>query len=262
MTVVAATALLAGCAARPAAVATARLPASDQHAPDYARRPFEAFSRVNAVAIASREWRAFGSAVNDDPPDLAPLPLALRPDRQPGLWQRVGDYWWFGQDRGTREGGWSGRYDEFGLPYLGEPAAWSAAFMSYVMRAAGAGNGFPYTPLHADYINAAARGEGVLRVERPSVYPPRPGDLICLGRRNARGLRFDDLPTSRFFGHCDMVAQALPGQLVVIGGNVAGGVTMKHVPVTAAGTLAEADGTVLDARYPWFVVVRVLYAAD
>jgi len=32
-----------------------------------------------------------------------------------------------------------------------------------------------------------------------------------------------------------------------------------NVPVTAQGTLAAPDGRVLDVRYPWFVVVRVLY---
>ena len=38
-------------------------------------------------------------------------------------------------------------------------------------------------------------------------------------------------------------------------------VTMKHVPVTDDGKLATPDGTVLDTRYPWMVVLRVLYPA-
>jgi hypothetical protein len=33
--------------------------------------------------------------------------------------------------------------------------AWSAAFIDYVMRIAGAGHRFPYSSTHADYINAA-----------------------------------------------------------------------------------------------------------
>jgi len=44
-----------------------------------------------------------------------------------------------------------------------------------------------------------------------------------------------------------------------VGGNVGGSVTMKHVPTTAAGTLSDADGRVVDTRYDWFVVVRILY---
>jgi len=35
--------------------------------------------------------------------------------------------------------------------------AWSAAFISYVMRIAGAGAAFPYAADHAVYINAAKR---------------------------------------------------------------------------------------------------------
>ena len=33
--------------------------------------------------------------------------------------------------------------------------AWSAAFVSYVMRIAGAGARFPYSASHSDYINLA-----------------------------------------------------------------------------------------------------------
>jgi hypothetical protein len=55
------------------------------------------------------------------------------------------------------------------------------------------------------------------------------------------------------------VVQVAPGQLSVIGGNVDDAVTMKHVPITPDGKLAEPDGTVLDTRYPWMVVLRVLY---
>lgn len=232
---------------------------SDQHLPPYVRMGFEPFSAVNTIAIAEREWRGFGSVVDDAPPG-PDLPPDARPDKQPGLWQRVSDYWWYGQDFNAPEGGWGSLYNQNGTRISGTPAAWSAAFISYVMRTAGAGPGFPYTPLHADYINAAARGEGVLRAERPETYAPRPGDLICLGRLSARKLRFDDLPSGRFFGHCDLVVQAQPGQLSVIGGNVAAGVTMKHVPTNPDGLLADpATGQILDSRYPWFVVLRVVY---
>jgi len=254
--------LLGACSTRPPAPAiTLQQPGlvpPDEHVPDYAKRPFEPFSRENAVGIAEREWRAFGSLVNDAPPGRD-LPVEYRADRKPGLWQRVGDYWWFGQNASSKESGWTGRYNEFGTPYGGEPPAWSAAFISYVMRAAGAGERFPYSPLHADYINAAAQGQSVLRAERPETYAPAQGDLICYGRAGAQRIRFEDLPAPRFFGHCDIVVQVLPDQLVVIGGNVSAGVTMKHVPVTSSGMLAGPDGRALDDRYPWFVVLRVAY---
>lgn len=251
--------VLGACSARrPGATQLPGGVAANAHVPDYAKRPFEPFSRTNAVAIALREWRAFNSPVNDAPPG-SDEPVSLRLDRQPGLWQRVGDYWWFGQDASSRESGWTARYNEFGVPYDGISPAWSAAFISYIMRAAGAGDRFPYSSLHATYINAAATGNRILQAQPPETYAPQPGDLICYGRAGAQSLRFADLPAPSFLGHCDIVVWAQAGALTVIGGNVSAGVTMKHVPVTATGTLAAPDGQVVDSRYPWFVVLRVAY---
>ncbi len=196
--------------------------------------------------------------VNDAPPG-PDLPIDAREDRQAGMWQRVGDYWWFGQNGYSESSGWTGKYGSGGREYQGEPPAWSAAFISYLMRAAGAGDRFPYSALHATYINAGASGNPVLSVQPPESYAAKVGDLICFGRRGAQRLRYADLPTSSFFGHCDIVAGVIPGQLTVIGGNVSAGVTMKHVPVTPEGMLATPDGTTLDDRYPWFVVLHVGY---
>jgi len=231
---------------------------SDQQVADYAKKPYEPFSRVNAVAVALREWRAWGMAVNDAPPDSG-MPVSIRPDRQPGLWQRVGDYWWAGQDALTAGSGWTGKYGDFGTPYTGDPAAWSAAFISYLMRTAGAGDRFPYSPLHATYINAAAQGNAILQALPTETTPPVQGDLICYGRRGGERLRLSDLPAPSFYGHCDFIVAADPGQLTVIGGNVSAGVTMKHIPLTPSGNIATADGTPVDRRYPWFVVLHVLY---
>ena len=142
--------------------------------------------------------------------------------------------------------------------------AWSAAFVSYVMRIAGAGARFPYSASHSDYINPpqqmrSGQTSGWLVVaERPEAYAPQPGDLICFGRGNAHDLRYDDLPAGHFPGHCDIVVDiAVPGQISVVGGNVDDAVTLKHVPVTPDGRLATPDGQVLDARYPWMVVLRL-----
>ena len=75
---------VAGCSSRGPVVLTPQVE-PDAHVPDYARRPFEPWSRTNAVAIALREWRAFGSMVDDGPPRAEP---AARADNEPGLWQR------------------------------------------------------------------------------------------------------------------------------------------------------------------------------
>jgi hypothetical protein len=237
--------------------------------PAFARLPYEPFSRADAVAIALREWRLFGQPVDDDPPDTRPTPLPdEKPERMPGLWQRVGEYWWTGQNADQPEGAWTGMHDENGAVFPADRDgyyAWSAAFISYVMRIAGATHRFPYSPAHATYINIARQmalnetTDWVVVAEPPDVYAPQPGDLICAGRGKAERLRFKDLPTRHAFpAHCD-IAVAVGDTLSVIGGNVDDAVTMKHVPVTADGHLAGPGGVPLDTRYHWFVVLRVLY---
>ena len=254
---------LAGCATPSAERAS---PFLAGRYPPFATRPDEPFSRQAVVAIALREWRLFGQLVDDDPPGTRPPPDPdAKPERLPGLWQRVGEYWWLGMPADRRESAWTGKHDEDGAVFAADEDGrfpWSAAFISYVMRIAGAGTRFPYSALHADYINAAAggaAGTAALRAEAPQAYAPQPGDLICFGRRDARTLRFEDLPAAPFAGHCDIVVAADPGQLGVIGGNVDDAVTMKHVPVTPGGYLATPAGEILDGRYSWFVVIRVLY---
>ena len=229
--------------------------------PEYASRPDEPFSRGNAVAVVLREWRAFGQGVDDDPPNTRPDLGDSRPDRQPGMWERVGDYWFTGQEEGTRTQDWTSKYDGLGteFPPGDDPHAWSAAFISYVMRVAGAGSRFPYTPVHASYINAAVEGGYAITAYPLQDYAPRLGDLVCMGRGGATAMRFSNLPAPIFPAHCDMVVAISPGQDIVIGGNVDGSVTMKHVPITNDGKLALPDGTVLDLRWPWFVAIKVLY---
>ncbi len=251
--------LLAGCGGRH----PAPRPDLAERVPPFARVPYEPFSRAAAVAIAEREWRLFGSKVDDDPPGTHPPPLPEdKPERAEGLWQRVGDYWWQGVPADAPEAAWTGKHDANGQEFpatIDENFAWSAAFISYVMRMAGAADRFPYAVAHYTYIDAALGGAYAIAAEPPEAYAPQPGDLICLSR-GGRALRFADLP-ARFPGHCDIVVATSPDQLDVIGGNVDDAVTLKHVPVTVEGRLADSTGTVLDARYAWFVVVRVLYAA-
>lgn len=264
---------LAACAQKPTTAASgvrASAPVfPDAHVPDFARKPYEPFARNSVVGIALREWRLFDKLVDDDPPGTRPPPLPEeKPERWAGIWQRVGEYWWLGINAEEPQTAWTGKHDEFGNEFpAGEDwrYAWSAAFISYVMRTAGAGPRFPYAINHSDYINVAkqmALGQiagWAITAERLENYAPRPGDLICLGRGRAGGVTYDSLPAGRFPGHCDIVVQAQPGMLSVVGGNVDDAVTMKHVPTTPDGKLAAPDGTVIDTRYPWMLVVRVLY---
>ncbi len=239
--------------------------------PPFSRLSYAPFSRADAIAIALREWRLWGSPVDDDPPGTRPPPLPdEKPERFPGLWERVGEYWWESQDSGSITAYWTGKHDANGQVFPASQDghyAWSAAFISYIMRIAGAEDRFPYSAAHADYINAAKSqadaggGSLVVTAERPEQYVVQAGDVICLGRGASRALTYDDLPTTSFPGHCDFVVAAAPGTLTVIGGNVDDSVTEKHIPTTPGGMLADPVTGVVDTRYPWFVVLHVSYDA-
>ena len=71
-------ALLSACAAP--------RPPPDVHVPPFARIPYQPFSRDAVVAIALREWRLFGSPVDDDPPGSY---RPATPDDKPERQQRV-----------------------------------------------------------------------------------------------------------------------------------------------------------------------------
>jgi hypothetical protein len=243
-------------------------PAKDAHIPDFARLPYEPFSRAAAVAIALREWRLFDGQLDDNTPGQVPLANFGSSERSDGLWQRVGEYWWLGLDSDNQFRSLTGKHDQHGTVFpkqRDELYAWSAVFVSYVMRMAGAGNKFPYSESHSDYINEASKASlgliprrGVL-AHRVAAYAPQLGDLVCFGRDENRGLRFEDLPADHFLAHCDIVVAVPPGRISIVGGNVDDAVTLKHAPVSSKGRLAGPDGNVLDARYPWCVVIEVLY---
>ncbi|MDG6094440.1 DUF2272 domain-containing protein [Acetobacter sp. AN02] len=245
------------------------------HAPDFATLNFEPFNRQDVVAIALREWRLFGMPVNDDDPELRPEPqtAAIKPERAPGLWQRVGEYWWTGQDPYATEASWTGKHNSSGslTNFVHDGRfAWSAAFISYVMRVAGANGRFVYSPNHATYINAAASGQASgLKAQDPALYAPKPGDLLCVGRGASRKVRFSDLPTSYGFpAHCGIVVatgqngQPFGRQLSIIGGNIDDAVALTHVPTDANGMVSSSSGQSYDSRYPWCAVLEVIYDAE
>lgn len=234
--------------------------AAGSHAPPYATQPYQAFSRSAAVAIALREWRLWGSGLNDNPDYVQRA--ATMPERAQGLWQRVGDYWWVGLNASSPDSRWTGKHDAQGKVFpvaVNGDYAWSAAFISYIMRVSGAGRAFPYAADHAHYINEAARpyhpGK-VLIAENPQDYAPRLGDLVCFARGWAWRLRFQDLPTAHYFpSHCDIVVRREAGILSVIGGNVDDSVLMTKIPLTPQGLLQDPD-------HHFLVILRVLYAQN
>ena len=221
--------------------------------------PYEPFSRSAGLAIATDEWRLWGSRVGQAP-DYTQTEASMG-ERQPGLWQRVGEYWWEGMNAAPPESRWTGKHDAQGNVFpiaVNGQYAWSAAFISYVMRIAGAGRAFPYAPDHATYINYAARRAvgHLLIAENPASYAPRLGDLVCFPRGPAHSLTFAALPTAyNFPAHCSIVVAAAPNDIDIIGGNVDDAVVLEHVTT-------NAQGLIDDTSENWFVILRVLYSEE
>lgn len=246
------------------------------HVPDFATQNFEPFNRQDTVAIAMREWRLFGQPIDDEDPLTRPEPIsaAVKAERAPGLWQRVGEYWWAGINPYANESAYTGKHNASGHVFNfrnDAEFAWSAAFISYVMRIAGANERFAYSPNHSTYINASLTGEAsALAGHSPREYAPKLGDILCVGRGHSRSLRFENLPTSGSFpAHCGIVVAVNQNgppfgrELSIIGGNVDDSVALTHVPTDARGYVADpSTGASYDTRYPWLAVLEVRYDAE
>jgi hypothetical protein len=117
---------------------------------------------------------------------------------------------------------------------------WSAAFISYVFRKAGAkSTQFPFAAGHHVYIR---KGDDNFRAEKfdadlvaYTVDERRPevGDLVIQWRDKPQRLRH--LPASGFTSHTDIVVQVTPTRIETIGGNVGDSVKMRPLRLDGDG---------------------------
>ena len=186
------------------------------------------------VAVARHEWEFFGKQTIRE----GKISQPGHREAEEGYWQRVGVFWKVGVN----------------LPLTGKDTdePWSAAFISYVMRQAGAGERFLYSEWHAHYIQRAMKA----REEQDANYgfwgyrlserPPQVGDLVCYARQD--GVDFDHLPTV-FKSHSDLVVAVRPREIDVIGGNVEDSVTLKVLATDERGYL-------IDKHNRWIAVLE------
>jgi hypothetical protein len=121
---------------------------------------------------------------------------------------------------------------------------WSAVFISYVMRVAGAGPAFAYSVAHQGYIRAARRNrfDGITGnpfwAYRTDEIAPRIGDLVCASRAGS-GATYDNIGDRTVRRtHCDVVTEIRPGRIRVIGGNVGQTVGEKWLTTRPDGRLS------------------------
>lgn len=210
-------------------VAAAPQPAAPQPAapqPAAAGQPPVPSRFVTAlVQVAEQEWTFFGQQEYDIDGGLV---HAGHKETQLGFAERIGQYW----VEGTDTHGLSGTND----------VPWSAAFISWIMKTAGAGMLFRYSTQHSRYISQAIRDR---RSNRPGIgflgyrlseCKPSVGDLVCWGREP--GVDFDNQMGGNYKGHCDVVVQVDADRIWIIGGNVGDSVTKRPLRLDASGLLS------------------------
>jgi len=183
---------------------------------------------ANMVQIATQEWERWGRGRMQE----------AEPRAQPVL----KEYWETG----------------VGLPYPGPARAWSAAFISWVARRAGAGSSFRYASAHTTYVAAAKRNRlanngNPFQAYRVGEIRPQVGDIVCAERKGPdgrwSGVTYDNVDDGQFrASHCDIVVGVGRNHLTVIGGNVSDSVKDKTIPI-------DANGLIRHRRV--FAVIRV-----
>ena len=184
----------------------------------------------NIVRIALQEYERWGrGAIKErDPRNLSVLQ----------------DYW----ARGPRV---QVSLAELASPGFQSEHPWSAAFISWVMRQAGAGDAFRYSAAHAVYVKAAkdnrlANNANPFKAYRINEIRPQVGDLVCKSRAGS-GATYDNVQAGQKT-HCDIVVGIEGQQLQTIGGNVDNSVSMTRVPLDANGYISKPG---------YFAVIRI-----
>ena len=159
-----------------------------------------------------------------------------------GFHQKVGTYWKLGTGRS---------YDGQDREH-----AWSAAFISYVMRMAGIGeDDFERSIRHSHYIHMALQNrvtgvpDAAFVGHRLDEYAPKVGDLVAYSRTDKPMTFTRAVNRQRYKSHSDVVVYTRQGEIGVIGGNVGHSVTLKRVSTDAAG---RVDGI----NFDWFAVLE------
>lgn len=110
--------------------------------------------------------------------------------------------------------------------------AWSSAFISYLMRTAGAGKDFKYGTSHSTYIRQAVQNRLTNNDLKFKAYKPEEvnvnvGDLVCYPRQS--GVNYNS--TGSYMSHCDLIVSIENNNAVGIGGNVSNSVTKSNYPL-------------------------------
>ncbi len=131
-----------------------------------------------------------------------------------------------------------------------EKVAWSAAFISFVVKNAGLSKSFAFAESHTTYLSDSKRARlakdssrayWAVRLQERKLTV---GDLVGAYRTGkdcgSSVKTYDSLPGD-FCSHCDLVVAIRDGVAITIGGNVSNTVKAKEVPLSATGQTLEGS---------------------
>ena len=133
--------------------------------------------------------------------------------------------------------------------------AWSAAFISYIMKKSGAGSEWKYSPSHSTYIvdsikNRKENNSNSFKGYKPEEVKLKIGDLV--GKARQSGVNYDT--KGSYKSHTDVVVNIKDGVADTIGGNVRNSVSLTKIPLDANGKIDNSK--VSGNKY--FVVIKTL----
>ena len=140
------------------------------------------------------------------------------------------------------------------------PFPWSAAFISFCFKTAGADAKFPYRGGHFDYCAEILKHRdtfAALELADPASAMLEPGDVIWAARAgrdcprppSSHSAALADLRNGRWFcSHADIVVALRNGEVDVVGGNVSDSVTRT--------TYVTVNGHIRDPRHVWLAVIK------
>tara|TARA_R110000850_G_scaffold87677_1_gene188473 strand:+ start:46 stop:723 length:678 start_codon:yes stop_codon:yes gene_type:complete len=191
--------------------------------------------KAKAVRKAKQEWKDWGEqTVNVHNQTIK----SGGQENEAGYSDRVKTYW----KEGT------------GLNYDGtdRDVAWSATWISFIWKKAGAGTKFKYSPSHSEYIRDSISNRKANNFSKPfiglrvSEYAPEVGDMVCYSREGRSDLYNE---TGAYKSHCDIVVKKGRNFIEVIGGNVGQSVTKKIL-------VTDDNGYLIDNNSDWFTIIK------
>jgi hypothetical protein len=168
----------------------------------------------------------------------------LEDENIPPLSNRIKQYW-----------------TEFGFSFPGVETPWSAVFVSWCVRTAGATfSEFKFAPAHSTFVHAAIENAlnrtGVFQAYEIDSYAPLVGDII---QNNRGGSKFDyefARKNESYQSHSAIVVETGTDSkgkfLLTVGGNESDSVGKKLIRLTSGGLISQRD------RDPFICVIKTM----